>query len=323
MVSLSIVVPAYEEQESLPVLCRKINEILDPIYDDYEILIVDDGSRDETWNVVDRLHASDPRILGIKLTRNFGHQNAIMAGFREAHGRAVITMDADLQHPPELIPELINRWQDGFMVVNTMRQSTEKEPFLKRLTSSFFYKLFSFLTGTKMKSGMADFRLLDRAVIRELNRYNEPFIFLRGLVQWMGFPTTEVVFAAPERQLGFSKYSWHRMLRLALSGITSFSILPLRMSILIGIVTAGLAFCELLYVFYIALVKQASIPGWASTMGALSFLLGILFIMLGIIGEYIGRIFETVKGRPLYVVETRIETSKETKSNPPPPLDSI
>jgi len=314
---ISIVIPAFNEQESLPILCERLDDVLQNFSSNYEIIIVDDGSRDSTWSVLEKLHQDNPSILGIRLSRNFGHQNALLAGIHAARGHAVITMDADLQHPPETIPKLLKYWQKGYKIVNTVRLSTERESAPKRLTSRLFYRVFSWITGSSIKRGMADFRLLDREVIEILKQFHEPHIFLRGLIQWMGFRTAEVGFIAPSRQSGQSKYSWRAMFRLALVGITSFSILPLRLSILIGMVTALLAFCELFYVLVVALVYKTSLPGWASTLGVISFLFGILFVILGMVGEYIGRIFEVVKSRPLFIVEKRLDLSNEGTLDPP------
>jgi dolichol-phosphate mannosyltransferase len=303
---LSIVVPAFDEEASLPALATRLHRVLRTLGVAYEVVIVDDGSRDGTWAVIERLHQDDARLLGLRLSRNFGHQHALLAGLHVARGEAVVTMDADLQHPPELIPALVERWRQGARVVNAVRVRTADASPLKRITSRGFSRVFSWLAGSPMSPGGADFRLLDAAVVAELRRFREPHLFLRGVVQWMGFSTAEVVFLAPARHAGRTKYSLRRMAGFGLGAVTSFSIVPLRLSIVLGLLTALAAFAELVYVLVIALVERTAVPGWASTLGVLSFLFGVLFILLGVVGEYVGRIFETVKARPLFIVADRL-----------------
>ena len=224
-----------------------------------------------------------------------------------ARGNAIISLDADLQHPPESISELVAKWQQGFRVVNTVRIDSAKIGMRKRLMSRAFYKIFSVTTGSDLGPGMADYRLLDRAVVNELKRFHEPHLFLRGLVQWMGYPSTVVRFHGAPRSSGASKYSWRRMFRFAITGMTSFSVMPLRISILIGFITSALAFAELTYVLVIALVYEATVPGWASMTGIVSLLIGVLFMVLGVIGEYVGRIFETVRNRPAFLISESLD----------------
>ncbi|MGH9459854.1 MAG: glycosyltransferase family 2 protein, partial [Vicinamibacteria bacterium] len=229
---ISIVVPAYNEEENIRILSERLVSILEAMARDYEIWIIDDGSRDHTWEAIEVVNQRNPRIRGLKLSRNFGHQNALLAGLHAARGAAVVTMDADLQHPAEVIPELIHHWEKGYKIVNTLRTETDRESLPKRLTSRSFYRVFSWLSGSSLREGMSDFRLLDREVVEILRQFNEPHVFLRGLVQWMGFRSCDVTFTAPARQKGHTKYSWRRMVDFALVGLTSFSILPLRLSIL-------------------------------------------------------------------------------------------
>ena len=307
MSRISIVIPAFNEEENVPLICNILESVLEKGNINYDIIVVDDGSTDNTWKVIEQLHRAKGNVGGIKLSRNFGHQNALMAGLHVAKGDAVITMDADLQHPPEVILQLIESWQEGYKIVNTRRTETEEEPLLKRLSSKAFYKTFSWLTKSSIKAGMADFRLLDRKVVDELKGFSEFHIFLRGLVQWIGFPVTEICYSAHARKSGRTQYGWRRMLGFSLAGITSFTILPLRISILLGLITSILAFAELCYVLFSALVSKSIVAGWASTLAVISFLFGILFIVLGVIGEYIGRIFEVTKGRPVYIVEKSLD----------------
>jgi len=304
---VSVVIPALNEEGSLADLYARVAAAVEDL--DYEIVFIDDGSTDATWARIEQLHHVNPRVRAVRFGRNFGHQHALMAGLQAARGRAVITMDADLQHPPEVIPDLLDRWRGGAMVVHTVRAGTQDEGVAKRMTSRAFYTLFHWSTGSGLQQGMADFRLLDRAVVDQLLRFREPKPFLRGLIHWMGFPAATVTFEAPARRSGETKYSWRRMVSFAASGMTSFSIVPLRVSIVVGFATAALAFAELLYVVYMALLTDQTVPGWASMTGVVSLLIGILFIVLGVIGEYVGRIFEAVQARPLYLVVDSLDSA--------------
>ncbi|MFQ5743844.1 MAG: glycosyltransferase family 2 protein [Acidobacteriota bacterium] len=299
---LSFVVPVLDEEDSLATLCQRLLAAAESVDLTCEVIFVDDGSSDGSWAAIERLHAADDRVQALRLSRNFGHQNALWAGLSFSRGQAVVSLDADLQHPPELVPELVSRWKSGDKVVNTVRVDSGRQGLAKRATSRAFYAVFSFLTGSTLRAGMADYRLLDRTVVNELKRFHEPELFLRGLIQWMSFPSSTVEFRAPARSSGDTKYSWRRMARLAAAGLTSFSVLPLRLSIVIGFITALLAFAELVYVLLMALVYKVTVPGWASMTGILSLLIGILFVVLGVIGEYVGRTFEAVRYRPLFLV---------------------
>ncbi len=301
---LSIVVPAYEEEGNLGVLHREIAAVLDQgVTRDWELLFVDDGSRDGTWQEILRLNALDPRVAGLSFSRNFGHQRALLAGLEHARGTAVITMDADLQHPPSLIPRLVAAWEAGNQIVHTVRRDTREVSWLKRATSRGFYRIYSLLSGVRMEPGMADFRLLDRSVVEQLVRFEEQGIFLRGLFSWMGFRNTRVGFECGVRHSGATKYSPRRMLSLAWSGVTSFSLVPLRMATLVGLLTSGLAFGFLIYALVAELGGYPTVPGWASGVSIVSFLFGVLFILLGVIGEYLGKVLTEVKRRPRYLVQ--------------------
>ena len=311
---ISFVIPLLDEAGTLSELYRRLLAAIESTALECEFVFVDDGSNDESWGTIEDFHRADPRARGLRLSRNFGHQNALFAGLCAARGRAVISLDADLQHPPELVPQLIQEWRHGFKVVNTLRLETEREGILKRTTSRIFYRIFSLLSGSDLRAGMADFRLLDRIVVDELVRFREPQLFLRGLIQWMGFPSTTIEFHAPERTSGSTKYSWRRMMRLAGAGLTSFSVLPLRVSVLIGFVTAGLAFAELVYILVMALAYQQTVPGWASMTGVVSFLIGVLFVVLGVVGEYVGRTFEAARGRPAFLVAEMLGTERPIRA---------
>jgi dolichol-phosphate mannosyltransferase len=302
---LSIVVPAYCEERNLPVLYEELLSVLNMVAGSWELLIVDDGSTDGTWEQISAMHRRDTRVKGVKLSRNFGHQYALFAGLADAAGQAVITMDADLQHPPTVIPQLLAQWYGGSKIVHTVRIDHQNISWLKRITSRLFYRIFSYLSGVNLSAGMADFRLMDRQVVDEILQLGEGGLFLRGLVQWVGYPSCQVEFDCRERFSGSSKYNWRKMLKFGWTGITSFSLIPLRLAIVFGVGTSLVAFCGMVYAV-VGKISGRAVPGWASEVGVQSFLFGMLFIILGIIGEYIGRILEEVRRRPRYLVHQRM-----------------
>jgi dolichol-phosphate mannosyltransferase len=299
---LSVVVPAYKEESNLHPLYEELSKSLTTLQCNWEIIIVDDGSPDGTWERIVRLQQQDSRVRGIRLSRNFGHQYALLAGLSEARGSAVITIDADLQHPPSLIPALVREWNGGSKIVHTVRRDGPHVSWGKRLTSKLFYRVFSYLSGVPLTPGMADFRLLDRQVVREILKLKESGLFLRGLVQWVGYPSSRVEYDCGERFSGESNYSVGGMLRFAWTGITSFSIVPLRLATALGLLTSIFAFFELVHAVYIKLFTSEAVPGWTSLYVLVSFLFGILFILIGITGEYLARILEEVRGRPRFVI---------------------
>jgi len=274
-------------------------------YVDYELLFVDDGSTDGSLEVIWSLALSDKRVRFISLSRNFGHQNALKAGLDNATGDCVISLDADMQHPPELIPRLIEKWQEGFDVVNTLRGEQKSLSASKKISSGLFYYLVNKLSSVEIKPGVADYRLLDRKVVDALKQFNENYLFLRGLIPWMGFRQTSVPFGPAERHAGKTKYSFIRMIRFALDGITSFSSRPLYLSIAIGSVIAGLAFLYGIYAVYVHLFTEDALPGWTSITASVLFIGGIQLIMLGIIGIYLGKLFIENKKRPNYIIRQK------------------
>lgn len=302
---ISIVVPAYNEEGNLPTLYAELVDVLHALKMPWEIVFVDDGSTDKTWDCITALHHRDGRVKGLRLSRNFGKEYALFAGLTHATADAVVSMDADLQHPPHVIPELVDEWRKGNKIVYGVRLDNANTPRFKRVASKLFYKVYSFASGVDMQAGMADFYLLDRQVIAGLMQLREEELFLRGLVQWIGFPKSKVVFRCQERLSGRSKYTLGKMLTLAWSSITSFSIIPLRVGLLIGILTSLISFGGIMYAIGSLLVGFA-VPGWTSIVSILSFLFGILFVMLGVIGEYVGRVLMEVKGRPRFLVSDRV-----------------
>ena len=303
--TVSIVIPAYCEDGNLQKLYDELLETLNTTASDWEIVIVDDGSTDGTWEQIGALHQRDARVKGLRLSRNFGHQYALFAGLANATGQAVITMDADLQHPPEVIPQLLEHWYEGSKIVHTVRIDHQNLSWMKRITSRTFYRIFSYLSGVNLSAGMADFRLMDRQVVDEIIQLGEGGLFLRGLINWVGYPSSQLEFKCRERFSGKSKYNPLKMLKFGWTGVTSFSLVPLRLAIIIGVGTSLVAFCGLVYALWGKLSGQA-VPGWASEVGVQSFLFGMLFILLGIIGEYIGRILEEVRRRPRYLIHERV-----------------
>jgi dolichol-phosphate mannosyltransferase len=252
-------------------------------------------------------------VRGLRLPRSFGQQAAILAGLEHATGQAVVTMDADLQHPPALIPELIRHWRAGAPIVLTRREDSADVGVFKRATSAMFYRIFSSVTGVPMAAGTGEFRLIDRRVVDYLLGLEEGEYFLRGLIAWTGFRTVTVPFHAAPRLTGETKYPVRTMLRLAVSGVTSFSLTPLRVGTVLGLLTALLAFLELAYVLVQA-ARGHTVPGWASDVGVTTLLFGVQFILLGLIGEYLGRVYLTAKGRPPFLVEDTTDAPDHSRS---------
>lgn len=298
----SIVVPVYNESGNLAVLAEAVARALPD--QPYELIFVDDGSRDATFEEIDRLAAGNPSICGVRLSRNFGHQYALSAGLRQARGQVVIMMDGDMQHPPSVLPELIAQWRQGYNIVQAQRHDTRQTSWFKRTTSRMFYRLFGALCGIPMDPGMADFRLVDRMVLDELLAMQEGQLFLRGLIAWMGYRRAVVPFEVGQRYSGRSKYTLRKMLRFAKSGIFAFSAVPLRIAIVVGLLTALFSFAELMFVVYVHFFSDAKTQaGWASTVAIMSLLFGVLFLLIGLQGEYILRIYERVQRRPPFLIE--------------------
>jgi dolichol-phosphate mannosyltransferase len=242
------------------------------------------------------------RVRGVRLSRNFGHQKALMAGLAAARGDAVVMMDADLQHPPAVVPQLVRKWQEGFDVVHAVRRDPPEASWFKRTSSRLYYRMFSFLSGVEIEPGSADFCLLERRVVDEISKFEEEALFLRGLVHWVGYATASVPFEPAARHAGVTKYSLRKMLSLGWHGVSSFSLVPLRIGIAIGLVSSTLAFLGVAFAIVGKWLDADAIPGWASSVAISSFLFGVLFAFLAVLAEYVGRIAVAVQRRPRFLV---------------------
>jgi polyisoprenyl-phosphate glycosyltransferase len=297
----SIVLPAYNESGNIAPMAAKLKSIMAPL-GATEIIFVNDGSSDETLLAIRRA-AVDPQIRYVSFTRNFGHQQALRAGLRYARGRAVVLMDADFEHPPELIPELIAAWQSGVKIVTT-RRSDDKDQvsLLKRLSSNLYYRMLDAIGDVHITPGSADFMLLDRSVVDLINRVEDQDIFLRGLVRWLGFSAVVIPFARGRRLEGDTKYSWRRMFEFALSGIAAHSMRPLRIAVWFALAFVAIGCLLLAYTLITFFFFEGVVLGWSSIMAAISILGAAQLFVLGVLGEYIGRILRETRRRPSYVV---------------------
>lgn len=298
---VSIVAPLFNEEANVDRFVTELLAVLRPLVSGFEIVLVDDGSSDRTWERIAALERWLPSVRGISLLRNFGHQRALLAGLAHASGRAVITMDGDLQHPPSLIPRLLEAWRNGAKVVHTSRLDADDTGLLKRLTSRGFYWVFSKLAGFDVPPGTSDFRLVDAAVLETLLRLRDPEPFLRGMIHWLGAPSATIAYRARPRNAGRSKFTLGRMIRLSVRGLVSFTTLPLRLGTWAAAATGVLCFAEIGYIV-VQYTRGETVPGWASVLTVVSFMFGILFLLLGILGTYLASVHEAVRNRPLYVV---------------------
>ncbi len=304
---ISIVAPVYNEEEALPELHRQVTAVMEQIGEPWELLLVNDGSRDGSAAVIGELHEQDGRVKGVSFSRNFGFQIAATAGLEHAQGDAIILTDADLQDPPTVYPEMIAKWRAGYDVVYGVRQSRVGETWFKRITAKLFYRIIHRITSIDIPLDTGDFRLMDRRVVDAIRRMPERNRFLRGMVPWVGFKQIGVSYERQVRFAGESKFdSVKRMLPFALDAITSFSYLPLQMATYIGFASAGIAGLAILFVIIARLFgPYTPLLGQATTLVAVLFLGGVQLISLGIIGEYLGRIYDEVKARPLYLVDEK------------------
>lgn len=311
--TLSVIVPVMNEAANIEELVGRTRRSLDEIGVSWELILVDDGSSDDTWPTIQTFAAKHPEVHGLSLSRNFGHQNALLAGLQNASGEAVVSLDGDLQHPPEVIPELFEQWRDGADIVKTRRQSSKDSSLFKRLTSRWFYRVFSVLSGLPAEAGMSDFRLIDRRIVPVLTRMRDPNPFLRGLVEWAGYDSSTVAYQAAPRAGGRSKYDFRKMLKFATSAVVSFSTIPLKIALWFGFLTSVLSFVTIVYgvvLFFLGV----TVPGWASLVTLTAFMFGVLFIVLGILGLYLGSIHEAIKNRPRYLIR-EVANGKTGMSN--------
>jgi dolichol-phosphate mannosyltransferase len=297
----SVVIPIHNEQESLQELHRRLVEVFPLLDGEVEVLFVDDGSTDLSYPVMLELHARDPRFKVIQLARNFGHQLAITAGIELARGDAVAVMDGDLQHPPEVLPALAERWREGYDVVYGV-MTERPEGWLKRLTARVYYRALRRLASVEIPAAAGDFRLADRRVVEAFRAMPERNRFVRGMFAWLGHRQIAVPYAVPERFAGTSKYTLPKMIRLATNGLVSFSTAPLRLALDLGFVVSGFAFLFGIATLATKLAGVFLVPGWLTIVLVTSFIGGIQLMVIGVVGEYVGRIYDEVKARPLYLI---------------------
>lgn len=301
---LSVIVPVFNEQEMIDLLLKRLLPVVKNYQ--YEIIFINDGSTDKTPTIIKKVIATNKNIRLVTFYRNFGHQMALTCGYQLAKGDAIISIDSDLQDPPEIIPKMIEKWQNGAKIVYAKREKRQADSFLKKITAKSFYKLINLLSDTPIPDDVGDFRLLDREVVDFLNRLKEKSRFLRGLVAWGGYPAGYVYFSREKRLAGNTHYGFLKMLNFAFEGIASFSVKPLRIATYFGFLAGLFGFLELIYhfirkIFY----PQYYVTGWAGLFAGIMFLGGIQLITIGIIGEYIGKIYQELQGRPQFLIKEK------------------
>lgn len=306
MKKISIVIPAYNEEGNLMPVYQRIKSVFENMQGySFEIIFVNDGSRDNTQSRLEEMALDFPEIKYIEFSRNFGHQPAVKAGMDYADGNVIISMDGDLQHPPELIPQMVKKWELGYDIVYTIRSYSKEIPYFKRKTSDLFYRFLSQISDVDLTNGGgSDFRLIDSSVAQVMKNLKEDDLFLRGLTSWMGFKQTGIEFVAGERFSGQSSYDLKKMLKFAFTGITSFSVKPLYLATYLGFIFSSLSLLYIPYVLY-AFLTKTEISGWASLIMTIVFFGGVQLIILGILGIYLGKIFKQVKGRPNYIIRSK------------------
>lgn len=301
---ITILVPAYNEQEVLHMLYERLKKIMDSNKKyDFEILLINDGSKDKTLSIMEDLRKKDKRVCFLNLSRNFGKETAMIAGLDYSNGDAVIIIDADLQDPPELIPQMIKYWEQGYDDVYAKRSSRKGETWLKKFTSKMYYKTLQSVTKIEIQKDTGDFRLLDRRCVEALKTLRESQRYTKGLFSWIGFNKKEILYDRDPRAAGKTKWNYKKLIDLSIDGITSFTTAPLRWSAIIGSLVSIIGFIYMLYIIIKTIWLGVDVPGYASTMVVILFLGGIQLIVLGVIGEYLGRAFYETKGRPLYFVD--------------------
>ncbi len=309
----SIISPIFNESGNIPDLYNRVRDVLDSTGESWELILIDDGSTDDSADLIRDYANQDARVKPVLFARNFGHQIAVTAGLDYSRGGAVVIIDSDLQDPPEVILDLITKWKEGYEVVYAVREEREGESWFKLFTAALFYRMISSITDVNIPTDAGDFRLLDRKVVDVLNQMREKHRFLRGMSSWVGFRQTGVPYRRAARQIGETKYPFRKMFRLAINAITSFSYFPLQLATYIGFVAAGISILSIPIVIAIRLWgSETPLLGQATTLIAVLFLGGVQLISLGILGEYIGRLYDEAKGRPLYIVrEAPIDAEDE------------
>ncbi len=301
-ITFSIIAPIFNEKDNLPELYRRVQEVMEKTHKPWELILIDDGSTDGSSDIIHDLAKKDPRIRPVIFARNFGHQVAVTAGLDYSRGEAVVIIDADLQDPPELILEMAKKWQEGYEVVFAVRAEREGESWFKLWTASLFYRMIYRITDVKIPLDTGDFRLMDRKVVKVMNQMRERHRFLRGMSAWVGFKQIGVEYKRAARAAGETKYPFRKMLRLAINAVTGFSYFPLQVATFFGFASAGLAIIAIPVVAILRLAGTHFFEGQTTTLIFVLFLGGVQLISLGILGEYIGRLYDEAKGRPLYIV---------------------
>jgi dolichol-phosphate mannosyltransferase len=313
---LSVVAPVHNEEALVAAFHARVRAAVEPL-GPYELVLVDDGSTDASWQRMLEVAAADPNVRLIRLSRNFGHQPALTAGLDAARGDAVVTIDSDLQDPPELIPELVRSWRDGYDVVYAVRAEREGESAVKLATASVFYRLLRQMTTTEIPADAGDFRLLSRRVVDALGRMPERARFLRGMTSWVGYRQTGVPYRREARTAGETKFPMRKMVRFALDAMTSFSTVPIRLVTGLGFLTVLFCIAYLAYTLYAKFASHSTVPGWTSVVIVVLLLGGVQLLSLGIIGQYIARIFDEAK-QPLYLVDEVVEAAASREPTQPP-----
>mgnify|MGYP001612461651 CR=1 FL=1 len=309
---ISVILPIYNEEGSIREIYQRVKAALGRLLHDHEIIFVDDGSCDLSWKIIAELAAKDNSVRALGLSRNFGQQIALTAGLDAAEGDAVIMMDADLQHPPEMILKFIEKWEEGYDIVYAVRQNASNRGLLHKFTSDLFYSVFNKLSDVRITPGVVNFRLMARPVADSVLACRERVRHLVGLVSWTGFRSTGIPYTAAERRHGVTKHSFLVRWHLAMASLTSFSSAPLYLSTIAGSIVSGIAFIYILYALYMKFFTNEPVSGWASILISVLFLGGIQLLSIGILGEYLGRVYEEVKQRPLYLVKQTLNAAKKT-----------
>ncbi len=300
---ITIIIPVYNEEKNIDLLYSRLSSVCQGITPNYELVFVNDGSADRSLPMLKELAAKDARVRYISFSRNFGHQIAVTAGLDHSQGNAIVIIDADLQDPPELISEMYAKLQSGYEVVYAKRRSRSGESFMKKFTARIFYRILKSITSINIPVDTGDFRIMDRKIVDTLKKMPEQHKYLRGQISWIGYRQTFVEYDRAERHGGQTGYTYRKMLKFALDGITSFSDFPLKFATIGGFVVSGVAFLLIIYAIFAKIYDPSYQQGWASTMVAILFIGGIQLIGIGIIGEYVSRISDNVKQRPLYIVD--------------------